>query len=196
VSLLVWKIDRDARACAAIGGVRQVALCPIEILPLLQSIMIAARSATLIAGRRIPRCPIEACPQLVQYIRVKISSTSPIARCDIIFPSVETIPRSCRDAAMHTKPRYTSSRPLRGRTLRPATVIVEVIVGVCDFFRHLDCSRVIDCSVRSNELTQTSRRFSTGESIIARPLYSIAQPRVLVTGRFRWQRRRIVAPIP
>ena len=56
-----------------------------------------------------------------------------------------------------------------------AAIIVEVIVGVCEFLRHLDCM------VRSSELAQPSRKSSMGESITARPLYSMRSAAFWVT---------------
>src|SRR6202008_4007917 len=54
-------------------------------------------------------------------------------------------------------------------------MVVEVVVRICDFLRHFDSS------VRSSELAQMSRNFSTAESITARPLYSMRSEPVEVT---------------
>src|SRR5215470_4802092 len=56
-----------------------------------------------------------------------------------------------------------------------ATMVVEVIVRICDFLRHFGSS------ARSSELAQMSRNFSTAESITARPLYSMQSEPVEVT---------------
>ena len=110
VSLLVWKIEP---LCSSLrrhsAAFVKFPLCPTEIFPLLQSIMIGcAFSSALSPAVEYRVCPIEAQPgSLSSTSGLKISSTSPIARCAYnSFPSVETIPAdSCPRCCNAYKPR-------------------------------------------------------------------------------------------
>ena len=156
-----------------------------EILPLLQSIMIGcAFSNALSPAVEYRVCPIEALPgNLFNTSGLKISSTSPIARCAYrSFPSRRNNSRRFLPAMLQ---RIQAQIHQLGGFFVPvhphhATMVVEVIVSECELCHHF-VSDVISSSVRSSELAQTSRKSSTGESTTARPLYSMRSEPFRVT---------------